>query len=207
MGFVPYFKSRIPGFSVEEYCPVHSWWSGDPANDPWEWRAAVAGNGRVAFARLFENKMGFVSREWYPILAAYRRSGYDFDSRWDEGLASRRDKLVMDQLEGEVSIPSYQLRQLAGFGGDGEKGFDSAVNRLMMQTYITVRGFRRKVSARGEEYGWAVSVFSTPEALFGRELVTSAYSLEPDEAFERLVNHVRGLFPNADEKAVKKLLK
>ncbi len=206
-GFLPYFKCRIPGFSVEEYCAPEGWWSGDPESDPWEWRAIVAANGRVAYGKLFENKAGFVSKKWYPILAAYRREGYDFDSRWDDGLATRREKLVMDVLESGESIPSFELKRLAGFGGDGEKGFESVVTRLMMRTYITVRDFRRRVNARGEEYGWAVSVYSTPEALFGREAVTSAYSMEAEEAFALLLSYVKDMFPEADEKAVKKLIK
>ncbi len=206
-GFLPYFKCRVPGFSVEEYCAVDGWWSGDPARDPWEWRSIVAANGRVAYGKLFENKAGFVSREWYPVLAAYRRDGYDFDSRWDDGLAIRREKLVMDVLESGESIPSFELKNLAGFGGDGEKGFESILTRLMMRTYVTVRGFRRRQNKKGEEYGWAVSVYSTPESLFGRELVTSAYHLEPEEAFEKLLCHVREMFPQTDEKDLRKLLK
>jgi len=206
-GFVPYFKSRIPGFSVEEFCPVDGWWSGDPQKDPWEWRAQVAANGRIAYAKLFENKAGFISREWYPVFASYRRDGYDFDSRWDDGLAQRREKLIMDVLESGESIPSFELKRLAGFGGDGEKGFESILTRLMMNTYLTIRDFRRRVNARGEEYGWAVSVYSTPEALFGRELVTSAYQLQREEAYKKLFGHMREMFPDAAEKDIRRLLR
>ncbi|MBE6759596.1 MAG: hypothetical protein E7554_05830 [Ruminococcaceae bacterium] len=206
-GFLPYFKCRIPGFSVEEYCDPGSWWCGDPARDPWEWRAIVAAGGRVAYGKLFENKAGFVSRKWYPVLAAYRRDGYDFDSRWDDGLAARREKKIMDVLESGESIPSFELKSLAGFGGDGEKGFESTVTRLMMQTYITIRGFRRRKNKRGEEYGWAVSVYSTPEALWGREAVVSCYHLERTQAQELLIDHMTGLFPCADTKEIRKLLR
>ncbi len=206
-GFLPYFKCRIPGFSAEEYCSPDSWWSGDPDRDPWEWRSIVAQRGRVAYAKLFENKAGFVSREWYPILAAYRRDGYDFDSRWDDGLATRREKLIMDVLESGESIPTFELKRLAGFGGDGEKGYESVLTRLMMKTYVTIRDFRRRRNRQGEEYGWAVSVYSTPEALFGRELVTSAYHLEAAEAAEKLAARVAELCPAAEKKDILRLLK
>lgn len=206
-GFLPYFKCRIEGFSVEEYCDPAGWWSGDPRRDPWEWRSIVAERGRVAYGKLFENKAGFVSKKWYPVLAAYRRDGYDFDSRWDDGLATRREKLIMDVLESGESIPSFQLKGLAGFGGDGEKGYESILTRLMMRTYVTVRGFRRRLNKRGEEYGWPVSVYSTPEALFGRETVTAAYHLEAGEALEQLVAQMKKHIPDADEKAVRRLLK
>ena len=206
-GFLPYFKCRIPGFSAEEYCAPDGWWSGDPERDPWEWRSIVAANGRVAYGKLFEGKAGFVSREWYPVFASFRRDGYDFDSRWDDGLATRKEKLIMDVLESGESIPSFELKRLAGFGGDGEKGFESVLTRLMMRTYVTVRGFRRRQNRHGEEYGWPVSVYSTPESLFGREAVTSAYNLEPEEAFEKLLSHVRNMFPQAEEKDLRRLLK
>ena len=77
----------------------------------------------------------------------------------------------------------------------------------MMNTYLTIRDFRRRVNARGEEYGWAVSVYSTPEALFGRELVTSAYQLQREEAYEKLFGHMRERFPDAAEKDIRRLLR
>lgn len=206
-GFLPYFKCRIPGFSVEEYCSPDGWWSGDPERDPWEWRSIVAAGGKVAYGKLFENKAGFVSREWYPILASCRRDGYDFDSRWDDGLATRREKLIMDVLESGESIPSFELKRLAGFGGDGEKGFESVLTRLMMKTYVTVRGFRCRRNKCGEEYGWPVSVYSTPESLFGRETVISAYHMEPEEAKAKLAARVKEFCPDAAEKDILKLLK
>ena len=113
----------------------------------------------------------------------------------------------MDILESGESIPSFELKRIAGFGGDGEKGFESVVTKLMMRTYITIRDFRRRVNVRGEEYGWAVSVYSTPEAMFGRDIVASAYHLEPEEAHQRLVDHIREMFPDTDEKTIRKLIK
>lgn len=204
-GFAPYFKCRIPGISVEEFAPQEGWWSGDVSCDPWEWRAIVAERGRVAYSKVFEGKAGFISREWYPLFAALRRSGYDFDSRWDDGLAKRREKLIMDVLEGGETTPSFELKRLAGFGAGGEKGFDGTLTRLMMQTYVTIRGFKRRINARGEEYGWAVAVYSTAEALFGKELVTSAYDRE-EEAFDLLAARLAELCPQAGERDIKKLL-
>lgn len=186
-GFMPFFKCRAPGLSVEEYSPGDSWWSGNAARDPWEWRATVAERGNIAYAKVFENKAGFISREWYPLFASYRRSGYDFDSRWDDGMATRRDKLIMDVLENGDSLPSFELKRLAGFGKDGEKGFEGTMQKLMMQTYVTIRGFKRRLNSKGEEYGWPVALYSTPEALFGHELVASSYNTGTDEARRLLI--------------------
>ena len=118
-GFLPYFKCRIPGFSVEEYCSPDGWWSGDPRRDPWEWRSIVAQNGRVAYAKLFENKAGFVSREWYPVLASYRRDGYDFDARCDEGLVYYKDKVLYETVAEQGVLLSKELKELCQRRGNG----------------------------------------------------------------------------------------
>ena len=42
IGFLPLFKNEIDGFSVEENTVDLAWWTGDPNQDPWEWRALIA---------------------------------------------------------------------------------------------------------------------------------------------------------------------
>ena len=88
IGFLPFFKGGIEGFSLEELTASDSWWSGDVTEDPWIWRELIAGEGEIAYGKLFRGKAGFISREWFPIFAVYRRDGYDFDSRYEDGLAS-----------------------------------------------------------------------------------------------------------------------
>ena len=36
--------------------------------------------GKVAYGKFFDKKAGFISLEWLPYFANYRRSGYDFDA-------------------------------------------------------------------------------------------------------------------------------
>lgn len=81
IGFLPLFKNEIDGFSVEEHTASLSWWTGDPMQDPWEWRELMARSGRVAYGKFFSRKAGFVSKTWFPHFANFRRDGYDFDSR------------------------------------------------------------------------------------------------------------------------------
>ena len=42
-----------------------------------------------------------IHRQWLPYFANYRRSGYDFDSRYEDGLATYREKVIMDYYIGE----------------------------------------------------------------------------------------------------------
>ena len=41
VGFLPLFANDIPGFSVEEHVYPNFWWTGDPEQDPWEWREII----------------------------------------------------------------------------------------------------------------------------------------------------------------------
>ena len=98
VGFLPLFRNGADGFSVEENTSDLCWWSDDPAQDPWKWRQLIARSGRVTYGRFFVGKTGFISRAWLPHFANWRRNGYDFDSRWDEGLAGIRQKWMMDRF-------------------------------------------------------------------------------------------------------------
>ena len=135
--------------------------------------------------------------------------GYDFDSRWDEGLANRREKIIMDMLterdsDGEMiftdkEILTTDLKKLCGFGKGGEKNFPGITTKLMMQTYLTIVDFHRRKNKKGGEYGMPVSVMLPPEAVWGYEHITSRYSEDPKESWEALIGHTQVLFPQADE--------
>lgn len=197
IGFLPLFKNEIDGFSVEENTSDLYWWSGDADQDPWEWREMMARSGRVAYGKFFGKKAGFISKAWFPHFANYRRDGYDFDSRWDEELASMRAKRIMDQFAENDELFSFQLKQLAGFGKGGEKNFDGAVTELQMQSYLIIRDFRQRLNKKGVLYGWPISVYSTPESLWGYDHVASAYSLDPADSREKVREQVKKNFPDA----------
>ena len=90
IGFLPLFANEVPGFSAEEHVSPLFWWTGDPEQDPWEWREIIPATGEVAYGKFFNNKTGFISREWFPCFANARRDGYDFDAAWDDELVQRR---------------------------------------------------------------------------------------------------------------------
>jgi hypothetical protein len=207
IGFLPFFKNSIEGFSVEEITAADSWWCGRPEEDPWEWREVIAGEGRIAYGKLYCGRAGFVSREWYPYLAAYRRGGYDFDARYEDGLASRRTKLIIDVLERQEMLLSNDIKSAAGFGRGGEKGFEGAMSNLQMLTYITVRGFQKRSNRKNEEYGWPVALYSLSEKLFGEEHVRSAYQLSAREAKDKIVARIKSRFPEAQVSEIEKVIR
>lgn len=211
VGFLPLFKNEIEGFSAEEHVSPRYWWSGDIEQDPWEWRELIARTGEVAYGKFFGRKSGFISLEWLPVFANFRRDGYDFDARWDDGLANIRHKRIMDCFEtDEEGIREYKgldLKRKAGFGKDGYKNFDGVITDLQMQTYLTIRDFRRKRSKAGREYGMPVSIYCKPEDLWGYDRVSAAYREDPKESKEKIYGRVRGLYPNAKERALDQVLR
>ena len=86
IGFMPLFSNEIPGFSVEEHTPAADWWTDDPASDPWAWRQVLASNEFIAYGKFFDRKAGFVSKDWFPDFANYRRDGYDYEGLYEDGL-------------------------------------------------------------------------------------------------------------------------
>ncbi|SCY51184.1 hypothetical protein SAMN02910292_01891 [Lachnospiraceae bacterium XBB2008] len=223
VGFLPFFSNEIEGFSAEEHVSPDFWWTGDREQDPWEWREIIAASRQVAYGKFFDQKAGFISLEWLPYFVNFRRNGYDFDSRWEDGLASRREKVIMDMLtdrddDGDMIFPqkqilSTELKKKAGFGGkktglDGStalKNFPGTVTGLQMQTYLVIVDFHRRVNKRGEEYGMPVSVLLPPEAVWGYELVTDKYYEDPAESAAKIFERVKELYPGADEEAIKKM--
>lgn len=191
IGFLPLFKGEIEGFSVEEITPGGVWYEGTDG-DPWSWREQLAGEGIVAYAKLFRGRAGFVSMEMYPHLANFRREGYDFDARVDDGLVRDTERRLYNIIESGVSLAS-ELRK--AFGG---KGYESALTALQMRTYITITGFDRKRDKRGMPYGWSICCYDTSERAYGDEVCTGAYDFSPEESFKVLENRLHQVMPGAD---------
>ena len=206
VGFLPLFQNEAAGFSVEEHTASLSWWTGDERHDPWEWRRLIARSGQVAYGKFFGKKAGFISKAWFPHFANWRRDGYDFDSLWDEKLASLRQKRIMDQFEGHKELFSFELKRLAGFGKGGEKNFEGTVTDLQMRGYLLIRDFRQRTNKKGQPYGWNISVYTTPEALWGYDYIASAYSIDPAQSRQLIYQQVKKHFPQASETALAAVL-
>ena len=75
-----------------------------------------------------------------------------------------------------------------------------------METYLICRDFQQRKNKRGESYGWAIAVLATPEHIFGRELVTAAYSEEPKDSLRKIVDRVKQYYPEASEQEILRLV-
>jgi len=211
IGFIPLFENSIPGFSVEENTPADFWWTGDSERDPWEWRMILARDPEIAYGKMFHRRAGFISKEWFPAFANYRRNGYDFDALYEDGMASYRAKAIMDvfALDEKMTgreIMSYDIKAEAGFGKGGHKNFEGVLTDLQIQTYLIMSDFRQKKNKLGQEYGWHIAAFETPETKWGYENTTALYKEDPSESWGRILGQMRIHFPDADEKEIRKVL-
>lgn len=206
VGFVPLFKNQVDGFSVEEHTESKFWWSKDRKRDPWEWRELAARSGKVVYGKFFDKKAGFISKEWLPYFINYRRNGYDFDALWDDEKASARQKRIMDLFLDAPELFSNEIKALAGFGKEGEKNFEGILTSLQMELYLCVTDFRQRKNRKGESYGWPIAVYAKPENLWGYESVTVAYKESPEASKERILSHMRKLYPGAEKKQISKVV-
>jgi hypothetical protein len=206
LGFLPFFANEIEGFSIEEHCPVELWFAPD-RDGPWEWKGPAARSGRCVYGKFFGGRAGYVSLEWLPDFANFRRNGYDFDARFDEGLAQYKDREVYAAIQENGKILSKRLKQLCNYSKDGNKGFETVITRLQMQTYVTAGNFVYMRDKYGKPYGWGVAEYTTPEALFGYETVTGAYASPPEESRARILDHLAFLLPRASDDELEKFIK
>ncbi len=207
-GFLPFFEGSIPGFSIEEHVVSDVWYSSaDDTWKVWEWKGPVIRESGCAYGKFLENRAVFISREWFPDFANYRRDGYDFDARFDDGLASYRDKDLFDLLEANAPMLSKELKRMGNYGKNGKKGFDTIITRLQAQCYVLISDFVYATNKVGQSYGWGIAEYSTPERFFKDTFCSTVYQRTPEESYQRLFEHLQSLFPDTDAVVIRKVLK
>ena len=203
IGFLPLFSNEIPGFSVEERTPPGDWWTDRPG-DPWAWRQILAPDPEIAYGKFFDKKAGFVSREWFPAFANWRRDGYDWEGLYEDGKMNSRCKRILDVLELNedaegLALLSCEIRRRAAL----EKGFEGALTDLQMKSFLLMSDFRQRKNKRGETYGWHVAELTTPETKWGWDAVNSCNE-KPDRSLDRILEQIRKHFPGASDRDLMK---
>ncbi len=205
LGFLPFFVNDVKGFSIEEHTPVELWFTSEEG--PWEWKGQVLRMGNCVYGKFFNGKAGFVSRKWFNDFANFRRDGYDFDARFDDGLASFKDKELFELLDANAPILSKLLKKKGDYGKNGKKGFDTMITRLQKQCYGVISDFRYETDKFGQTYGWGVAEYSTPEKFLGKQFTEKVYQRTPEESYARIVKHLQKILPEASKEEIEKILK
>ena len=203
-GFLPYFINSIPGFSIEEHADPPLWTSEGPG--PWEWKGPVIRQSGCAYGKFFENKAAYISREWFPDFANYRRDGYDFDARFEDELASYQEKYLYDLIDANGPILSKELKKRGDYGKNGRKGFDTQIVRLQRETYVVISDFVYMKDKHGETYGWGVAEYATPEQLWGDDFRRTVYTRKPEESYRRIYRHLQQILPDVPDQNIRSFL-
>ena len=197
-------------WSWEEEPPYETpvrWHTENPETDPWEWRMRVL-NERddIAYSKLFFNKSGYITKEWYPYFFAARRKGVSLQEAYESGTISHTAKRIYELIEQNDVMPLHIIKQDGGFGKEDKSKFDRAITELQMKMYITMCGNSQKLSAKGEAYGWSSTMFCAVERFWDESVISLAHKISPDEAIEKITEQVYILNPNADKKKINKFI-
>ena len=188
LGFLPFFTGSVPGFSIEEHVNNDLWYSGADGDwKVWDWKGPIIIDLNCAYGKFFKKKAVFISKDWYPDFANYRRDGYDFEARYEDGLTSFKDKALYELIDANGPILSKSLKAIGNYKKGGNKGFDTSITRLQAQGYVIISDFAYMVDKHGNEYGWGVAEYSTPEQFMGDEFTESVFAREPAESYERIL--------------------
>lgn len=220
-GFVPYFAGRAPGYSVEELTAPHLLWDID--NGPWEWKRTILERFNCAYGKFCKRRAAYISVDLLPYYINFRRYMY---AHYNKSTDYMLDAKVLDTLRSHESMLSRELKQACGFTRPraprlspqdrllGVKaprpealhtGFDSVMARLQMAGLIVIADFEYDVDSHGNEHGWGIARYTTPEALYGKGIVPR--SKDPWKSFDHIVNRLASLeWPGLDPKTANQLI-
>ena len=54
---------------------------------------------------------------------------------------------------------------------------------------------------------WGIAEYSTPEKFMGKKFSNAVYKRSPEESYARILKHFRKILPDADTKAIERILK
>lgn len=218
LGFVPFFLSSVPGFSIQEMTPSEHWFSSSDELGPWDWKIDAVQSGEVVYGKFLSGgKAAFATPEWYAHLMNWRRSL----PQCSPDLYGRR---VLELVAEQGTVTSKDIRGLLGLKKSAADGVSS---RLMYQTRLIIGDIERVYRGPELKYsGWQHCVFCTPEALFGPAQFPAAddqlafggfvpeaadnrldTACTPEESRRRLLAHLSGLLPGASESSIERLVK
>ena len=76
-----------------------------------------------------------------------------------------------------------------------------------MQTYVNTADFVYMRDKHGNPYGWGVAEYTTPEAMFGDDCISKAYSRDPEKSRADIIGHLENILKAPDKKILYKLIK
>ena len=76
-GIIPFFRSGVPGWSIEEMTAPGCWFTDEEDGGtlgPWDWKIEAVQAGDIAYGKFLGGKAAFATVDWYRELMNWRRS-------------------------------------------------------------------------------------------------------------------------------------
>lgn len=219
-GFLPFFSSSIPGYSVYEMTPPEMWttnWD----EGPWYWKGPIIIEGDCAYGKFYKGNTMYISMELFPDFMNWRRSRYKL---------SRQEKKVLNVLKGNHSLISRDLKRESGYKRASTKresnpvlrlsedqakkmvkksrpkmeSFDTCINHLQMSAHVVTADFEYNYDKEGKPHGWGLARYCTPEDFFGEDRLFVDHT--PKESAQRLFDILRTRLSFATEEQILSLI-
>ena len=160
LGFMS-LSPLLPGLpSLSGETPENLWHTGLDT-DPWRWKDRAAEEKRLAYGCILGGYKGFVTQRMYPVFYAAFHPTLSMPERWASGTVNQRTWQLWQLFEERGTLNTSQVRRNMGVSRkQGASAVDAAIQRLQREYYVTVDGNERKISAKGEFYGWPVNRYS-----------------------------------------------
>ena len=201
-GIIPFFRSGIPGWSVEELTDPECWFYTSDVLGPWDWKIDAVREGNIAYGKFLSSKASFATTEWYRHLMNWRRANpkyrmalgeqYQAKTR-SEKLLKYLSPLALEAIRENGSLEMSELRSICGkqvtdyqiksLGGKyrevlrpavKKNVMDSVMQFLDMGTWTVIGDFRRVYRGPNLEYtGWQRSSITRPDDLFHSDVQSS----------------------------------
>lgn len=180
-GIIPFFRSGIPGWSVEEMTAPGCWFTEDEENGtlgPWDWKIDVVREGDIAYGKFLGGKAAFATVEYYRELMNWRRCLPKYRAvlgeahqpvSANERLMQRLAPAVYDAVCKSGSLESAEIRRICcGIQpGIRKATVDNLMQFLQMGTWTVTGDFRRVYRGPNLSYsGWQRASNVRPEDLF-----------------------------------------
>jgi hypothetical protein len=100
-----------------------------------------------------------------------------------------------------------EIKDALNYKKGGNKGFETVITRLQMETYVVPVNFEYSVRKNGDEYGWGNCRYDIAERFWSDKLCRSAYKRDPEESLKRIIKHIRKVLPKMEEDELRAVLR
>jgi hypothetical protein len=157
LGFMA-LSPLLPGLPSLGGETSESLWHTGLDSDPWRWKDRAAEEKCLAYGCILGGHKGFVTQRMYPVFYAAFHPLLSMPERWAAGTVNQRTWQLWQLFEDKGTLNISQVRKTLGVSRkQGVSTIDTAIQQLQHEYYITIDGNDRKVSAKGEFYGWPVN--------------------------------------------------